>query len=461
MSEDDIIENISSKTVGVYGFGRTGRAVAEVLTEWGVEIVVLDDLPPGEVEREDYLEIDSISWQFQPEKLPENIELLVISPGLPREHKILKQARGRGIPVLGELELAYRLCEGKIWAITGTNGKSTCTKLSGEFLSEMFAKNFEVCGNLGRPLIKAVFEGDNNSEDNYVVEVSSFQVEGMRDFAPDNSLLLNLGDDHQDRHSSLKEYHSLKIELMSRTASGGRVTVPYSLRGDRRLEHLGARCELNYFGKDFAGTVKKIKWTGEGLNIEGKIIPREEFPLILRLYPENLLAVLTFINFSGDGDLIREVLGKFQPLPHRVEEIDTAAPVTVINDSKGTNPAAVEALIEKIDSSFSLVLGGGSKDSDFGRLFELLQDSKLRRLNICADSRLEARLQTLARENNLQFEIYQEWETAVKDLVKRAEPGEMVLLSPGATSFDEFDNYRRRGEKFRLWTKEALASENI
>ncbi len=461
MKKENFVKQLPRKTVGIYGFGRTGRAVCRALVGRVERVVVLDDAAPGKVGRDEFEENENISWEFQPDTLPGKLDLLVVSPGLPRDHSLLKQARGRGIPVLGELELAYRFCRGKIWAITGTNGKSTCTRLTATFLSMMGDQKIEACGNLGRPLIEAVFEGRNRKNDNYVVEVSSFQVEGMEEFSPDNSLLLNLGDDHQDRHSSLEEYHRLKLNLLNRSLSGGRVVLPFGLRGDRRIEHLGTRCELAFFTPGSAGTDKKIKWTDRGLMVDGELVSRDKFPLILRLYPENLMAVLTLVDNKITAGLVEDVLNKFEPLPHRAEEIKTPAPFTVINDSKGTNPAAVRALVKKMDSPFRLILGGGSKNSDFSELFHTLNDSPPQQLNICGEQQLVERLERLAVNNSLPYEVFGDWESAVKNLLETAEPGEMVLLSPGATSFDAFENYRRRGEKFRQWTKEIFPDENV
>ncbi len=461
MVKDNFVDELSEKTVGIYGFGRTGRAVCRGLVSRVESVVVLDDSPATAVDREDFAGVEKISWEFQPSKLPDNLDLLVTSPGLLREHSLLKQARGRGIPLMGELELAYRFCRGKIWGITGTNGKSTCTRLAASFLAATGAENIVACGNLGRPLIEAVLEGEDHEDVNYVVEVSSFQVEGMVEFSPDHSLLLNLGDDHQDRHSSLEEYHRLKLDLLKRTNAGGRVVFPLALRGDRRLEHLGNRCQLDFFDSNTVSCRNEIEWTDRGLQVGGELIEREKFPPILQLYPENIMAVITLVNRNIDASEIERGLQKFEPLPHRAEEIEVPAPFTVINDSKGTNPAAVRGLVQKIKTPYRLVLGGGSKDSDFSELFEVLSETNLQQLNLCGEDGLVERLRELAAENEISARVFDNWQAAVKDLLAGARAGETVLLSPGGTSFDAFENYRHRGEKFKQWTGEVFSDGNV
>jgi UDP-N-acetylmuramoylalanine--D-glutamate ligase len=446
------LNNIARLKVGVYGLGTTGRSLVENLSARVEDIVVYDDLkdspPAGDWP-------DNLSWELKPQTIDTGLDLLILSPGIPAGHRLVEEAEAGGVEVIGELEFAWRLCRGSVYAVTGTNGKSTCTQLAGAFLKAKSTAPVDVCGNVGRPMIESVFSHEDSKNVKYVVEVSSFQVESMRNFKPDHTLLTNLGDDHQDRHASLAEYHGLKWELLARTRRGGRVVVPAGLREESRNYISDHDYETSFFSSTNISGRDVPAWSSRGLKLSDGLIPADQFPEILRLFPENLLAAIEFADIDPVVEKIEKGLSEFNPLDYRAQEIFFDSDICVINDSKGTNPHAVAALLKKVSGPVRLILGGGSKQSDFRPVFEEMKNKEIRELLLCGEKQLIVRLTELASEYEIEARTAGDWETAVKNIVRNAGPGETVLLSPGATSFDAFENYKKRGKKFNSWVREV------
>ncbi len=452
-----ISEELTGKIVGIYGCGRTGRALVRFLQPLVAKLYIFEDASPEKFAGERARLSERTEWKFSPRKLPRELDWLILSPGVPINHPPVQAARQRGTLILGEVELAARLARGKIWAVTGTNGKSSSVELLGCLLQAL-GKSPVVCGNRGKPFIQAVFENLGKTAE-YVVEISSFQIETMRHFRPDYSLLTNLQDDHQDRHSSLEQYHALKLELIERTRPGGRAVLPAAVNVPTGLEKA---VELVRFTDCKVGLGDaQLCWTAAGLELRGELFATEDFPYLVRAFPQNLLAVIGLAQPPLDRPLLQRTVELFQPPPHRAEQIETPGGIQVINDSKGTTPSAVAALVKTLKGPFSLLLGGGDKQADFGGLFEILSKrrDRLTLLSFCGEARLVERLVGLAEKQDLNWCRFSTWESAVKSAVEAASPGETVLLSPGGTSFDAFENYRERGELFKKWTKEVLAGD--
>lgn len=449
-----LLDRLADERVGVYGFGTTGRSVVEHLLDRVGSLTVLEDAEPGEGSFDPDDWPDSITWRIQPGQFKNDLDRLIVSPGVPGDHPFLRQAREAGVPVWGELELAYRLCEGRIWGITGTNGKSTCAELVGAALrSRETPGTVSVCGNRGNPFLDSVMDAGGSIEE-FVVEVSSFQVEGFDAFAPDASLLTNLGEDHRDRHGSLYEYHGLKWQLLKRTARAGRIVLP--ARHRRSEGWLARRPDVVYAAGDRTrGLTKDLRLANGELQLADGRLALSSFPPVLRLFPENLLAGLALVFDGPTVEDVRSTLEAFTPPPHRVETLGSPDGVRVINDSKGTNPHAVRALLASVDAPVHLLLGGGDKDADYAPLVRDLEEARVQTVILCGDGSACEPLQALLEAHDLSYRRSREWEDGVKQLVRGASSGEWVVLSPAATSFDAFRDYRERGEAFRRWVGEV------
>lgn len=451
-----LLETLSDETVGVYGCGRTGKALLRALHPVVRELVVFDDgmnEPPRDL-REQF---PSVQWRFKTEEFDPRVDRYIVSPGVPWSHPVLETARERGIPVWAELELAYRLCDGRIWAITGTNAKSTCVKLVGSLLEARDRDRHVItCGNLGTPFVEAVRRADHPDRTDFVVEVSTFQIEGLQSFESHATLLTNLGDDHRDRHDSLKHYHDLKWELVRRTNERGvRALFQEDSEIRRRAKSLPNH-SIRWFDR---GGVSGLPWqiNERGLHHSGETMSGQDLPGCLKLFPENLMGAIALVGDGISFDEIRRGITNFQPLRYRAEECPVPGPFRVINDSKGTNPHAVLHLVRRLNGPLRLVLGGKGKDTDFAPLFDHLSDRPLREVILAGSDPTVETLVGLAREREIPYRREHDWDRAVKRAVSEARSGETVVLSPGGSSFDAFDDYRDRGEKFTNWVKEATA----
>ncbi|MFB6357365.1 MAG: UDP-N-acetylmuramoyl-L-alanine--D-glutamate ligase [bacterium] len=447
-------ERLAEERVGVYGLGRTGRSVLKHLRGRVNSLVAFDDevaeLPVGE-------DIGDVEGPYRGHsKEIFEVDRLVVSPGVPVERDLFRKLESRDIPVIGEIELAYRLMDaGFLYAITGTNGKSTCTELIGTLLEQSLDTTVEVCGNRGRPFLDAVMESEDSS--GYVVEVSSFQIQTMNRFHSDRTLLTNLGDDHQDRHENVRQYHRIKGELLERTKGSGRVVFPVGALNKEYMRNLmvSEPQRVTFTRDQVRGLTVELSWDN-GLRMNEHHFPRKNIPSVLQRFPENILASIALINDRLDWNGIKQGIEQFTALPHRVEDITPpGADFAVINDSKATNPHAVINLLKTIDQPIRIVIGGGDKDAEYTQLFDCLSEKQVREIVLCGDEALVERCEELVVDRNMAVQVKSDWESAVKTLVNNACSDETIVLSPGATSFDEFENYKRRGESFKEWVREA------
>jgi len=427
----------------VIGAGRSGKSAAHCLASHGARVRVLD--------RSETATRDA-SWPSTVELRCGNdrqydlddVDLVVPSPGVPREHPLLQEAVARRIRVWSEIELAARFLNCPILAITGTNGKSTTTVLLGAMLAADDRRVF-VGGNLGIPLCDAPMHG--GTYDAAVVEVSSFQLEWLEGFRANLAVLLNLTPDHQDRYRNTSDYGETKARILDGQSNED---VAVLNRDDPWVweQRHRSRGSVVSFGRDPVEFGTYLD--GQDIVVRGTGQPRRyalrESHLTGEHNRENIQAAVSAATAWGVSDeAVRVALRSTKPLPHRLEFVRETRGVRYYDDSKGTNTGAVWKSLESFDAGIVLLLGGRDKGGDFASLRPLVEE-RVAHL-VCfgeAGPHIAEELQG-STESTLVADLA----AAMKTAAERAMPGQTVVLSPGCASFDEFRDYTERGKRFR------------
>jgi UDP-N-acetylmuramoylalanine--D-glutamate ligase len=399
-----------------------------MLAARGAEVVGVDsgspdvDLPGLRVQ----LGVDGV-------ELLDGIETVVKSPGVSNEAPVVVAARERGIEVVGELELAWRLLPNRFVAVTGTNGKTTTVELLGA-IWRAAGLPVAVAGNVGTPLASLVGELDPDAT--VVCEASSFQLEDTVTFAPDVAVLLNVEEDHLDRHGDLDSYRAAKARIFANQRPEDWAVAPADLvpEGAAAWVGFGHGCDAEVWEGS-------IRFRGEPLLPVGELRLRGDHNL------DNALAAAAAA--LADGDVPRaavaEALRTFPGVEHRLEEVATVAGVLYVNDSKATNPASALRGLQAFDGGIHAILGGSLKGGSFTALRDEV-GARCRAAYLVGEAaeRLAVDLDgtaPLRRSGTL--------EQAVADATAAAKPGDVVLLSPACASFDAFANYEARGRRFK------------
>jgi UDP-N-acetylmuramoylalanine--D-glutamate ligase len=396
----------------IVGLARSGAAAARMLRAHGEVLGVDSGRPEPPAGVETHLESDGV-------ELLERVGCVVKSPGVPNEAPVIAAARARKLPVLGELELAWRLLPGRFVAVTGTNGKTTTTELLGAVWREA-GLPVAVAGNVGTPLASLV--GEVGPEVTIVCEVSSFQAEDSDRFAPDTALLLNLEEDHLDRHGTFAAYREAKLRVFRNQMPEQVAVAPAGL--------------------DLPGAGRRVTF-GDPAKLP---LPAAEIRLRGRHNLENAMGASAAALASGvPPEAVASALRTFAGVPHRLEEVGTVGGVLYVNDSKATNVASARRAIESFDGGVHVILGGSLKGGDF----EGLRGPVAERCQACylIGEATERLAQDLA--GTVPLHRCSDLETAMSAAAAGAEPGDVVLLSPACASFDQFRDYEERGERFR------------
>jgi UDP-N-acetylmuramoylalanine--D-glutamate ligase len=403
----------------VLGLARSGQAAALALARRGVHVIAVDRRTDVERSRLDAAGVD-VRAGTEDEALLDGIELLVKSPGVPAEARLVAGARARGIPVWSELELGYRLLDrARFVAVTGTNGKTTTAELLGAMLG------VHVAGNVGRPLTAL----DGRVDDGWVVcEVSSFQLEDVHEFRPRIGVLLNLEPDHLDRHGTFDAYRAAKLRLFERQLPEDVAVVP---RGFEPVPGAAGR-------REFAADDP---------------LPAE--PLIPGAHNrENAAAATAAARAAGLPDArIAAALRTFQGVPHRLEQIADVGGVRWVNDSKATNVAAAVRALASYDAPVLLIAGGRGKGESFAPLAQAAKGHVR-----CAYLVGESAAAIAFALGEISHELSGDLETAVRAAAQVAKPGDVVLLSPACASYDQFTDFEQRGDEFRRLVQQLSAA---
>jgi len=442
--------DLKNKKVLVVGLAKSGIPTVKVLSKLGARITVNDI--KSEVQLKDILlEIrnlfDDIILGYHPSRL-EDYDLIVLSPGVPTDLDFIKEAKKNNILLIGELELAYRLSNGVYIGITGTNGKTTTTALTGEIFKNSSYKSFTV-GNIGIAAISKALETDDNTV--LVTEVSSFQLETIDTFRPRVSAILNISPDHLNRHKTMENYISAKSNIFKNQRNNDILVLNYDNHLTRSLSN-DAKCKVFFFSR--------LEKLDEGIYLEGKnivvsanrnkeiICTVDDISIPGKHNLENALAASAIAyNFGIDKLIIRDTLRAFKGVAHRLEFVEDINGVKFINDSKGTNPDASIKAIEAINPPIILIAGGMDKGGSFDEFIESF-DGKVKKLILIGET-AEVIKNTAIKHGFNNISIHKNMEEAVKESFITAKPGSSVLLSPACASWDMYDSFEHRGEHFK------------
>jgi UDP-N-acetylmuramoylalanine--D-glutamate ligase len=444
----------------VYGLGLSGKAAARFLLGRGVAVLAVDARPAAALDLQELGSDPRFTLaEGEPERLPPPadgpIDAVVVSPGVPMNRPLLVDARQHGVPVLAEVELAFPYLRGTVVAITGSNGKSTTTALTGAILRAA-GRAVEVCGNIGTPLVSLI-DDTLDEERVFVVELSSFQIEGITTFIPHAASFLNLSEDHLDRYGSLAAYAAAKRALFRGMGPDG---VAVLNADDPWTLELGTRARRRMFSR--LGPVADGCW----VDAEGRVLETVPGQVDLELFRagdvplagvqslENAMAAALLARAVGASPAaIREGLRGFTGLPHRLQKVGEGGGVAWYDDSKGTNPAATAKSLEGFaDGSVHVILGGRNKGADLALLTPLLA-RKAARAYLIGESADDF---AAALGEAVPFERSGTLDRAVEAAAGHARAGEVVVLSPACASFDQFRNFAHRGEVFQFLVRTVL-----
>lgn len=442
-----------NKKVLVFGSGISGIGACQLLEAVGKEVVLYDgntSLNPEEMTRQigEGTKAQIVLGELS-EDVIETLDLVVMSPGVPTDLPIVNKMREMGLPIWGEVELAYTYGKGDVLAITGTNGKTTTTALLGEIMKN-YKESVFVVGNIGNPYTT---EALNMREDSVAVaEVSSFQLETIHAFKPRVSAILNITPDHLNRHHTMENYIQAKEDIARNQTEDDTCVLNYEDEVTRKFgENLKAK--VLYFSSQ-----RKLE---KGIYLEdGNIVYCVEEPVVvchvneLKLlgthnYENVMAAVAMAAAYGVPMDIIRKTVKEFAGVAHRIEFVCEKNGVAYYNDSKGTNPDAAIKGIQAMNRPTLLIGGGYDKDSEYDEWIESF-DGKVKYFVLLGQTRekIAGTARKLGFENIIMAESLEE---AVRTSAKLAEPGDAVLLSPACASWGMFKNYEERGDKFKSY----------
>ncbi len=435
----------------VIGLARSGLAAVEFLLGRGARVLANDRKSVEELSAR-VLElaeqgVDLVTGSH-PTGLVSDVDLVVLSPGVPTDVAPLKEAREQGVPIWGELELAFREIEGSVVAVTGTKGKSTTATLIADILRRD-GRPVVLGGNIGQPLIGLV---EKTSKDSFVVvEVSSFQLEATDSFRPRVAVLLNVTPDHLDRHLSFEAYRQAKERIFANQEQEDWAVV---YGGNPLTKDMGSRSRSQkiYYSLDCIGDKVPHVCVKQGWIVRhedaftSEWIPLESIPIPGEHNVENVMAAAAAAGVLGvPAEAMRDAVASFPGIPHALERVAEIAGVSFYDDSKATNVAAAQAAIASFDEGVILVLGGRSKGADFEALLDDVR-GKVKLVLALGEAREQI-------AGVLGSEVPVVLCTSLREVVERAfehsEPGDTVLFSPACASFDMFADYAERGRLFK------------
>ena len=445
---DKPTQDLSGKNVTVVGGARSGMAVCRLLTEVEATAFLTDQKEPVDW-AEKKQELSQLGIEFEIDGHTEKsfeADLIVVSPGVPQDADILTKAGEKGIPVVSEVELASWFTNLPIAAVTGSNGKTTTTTMLAEMCRYGGYETF-LAGNIGFPFSDAVRSILGNEPNNglHVLEVSSFQMEHIHYFKPKVAVLLNLTADHLDRYSNMDAYARAKMNILNNMTENDQVV--YNKDDAELTPYLETSAMLVPFS---LSTVPNALFTVNETKIydaaDEILIYLKDVSLPGKHNLSNFLAAATASNLLNvDSNAVGKVMSSFPGVEHRIEFVDNLDGVEFYNDSKATNVDSVEVALKSFDNPLIVIMGGLDKGGDFSQLTQFMKSNvkEIILVGKAAEIISEAFSGVVPTQNAGDIPL------AVKTAFQSAQSGDVVLLSPGCASFDQFENFEERGDAFK------------
>lgn len=446
----------------IVGTGKSGINAGKLLLQKGADIVFYDDNVSLDVEKllaqfDKAAEIKVVLGEIN-EKILGDIDLMVISPGVPIDSVVANTVRDNNIPIWSEIELAYQAGAGHIAAITGTNGKTTTTSLVGEIFKRHTDNNFTV-GNIGIPYTEVALQ--MNEESYTVAEISSFQLETIDEFKPHVSAVLNVTPDHLNRHYTMENYASVKLDVCRNQTAEDYLILNYddeitkAMAKDKRVQ-----AKVVYFSR--LHSLEEGVCLNDGFIVireqdtETKVIALSDLILLGDHNIENYMAGIAVAYYMGIPlETIVATLKVFKGVEHRIEYVNEIRGVTYYNDSKGTNPDAAIKGIQAMNRKTVLIGGGYDKGVSFDEWI-LAFDDKVKKLILIGQT-AQMIADTAAKHGFTDVLFAKDLKEAVDMAAAEAVEGEAVLLSPACASWGMFDNYEQRGDMFKEYVNQLGA----
>jgi len=445
---------LKDKKILVVGLAKTGVAVTRFLAQAGAQVTVTD-MRDDEALSDVLAELSDLDLTLELGRhVPYSFlmaDLIVVSPGVPMDIKPLEMARAQKRRVVSEVELASWFIKAPMVAITGTNGKTTTTTLTGEIFKACGYQTF-VGGNIGDPLIDLALSGEE--VDRVVVELSSFQLEGIESFRPHVAVLLNLTEDHLDRYHSFQEYIDAKLRIFENQGPDDFAVLNID---DPLVAACASRLKAQLF------PMSRFHELQEGISYRDGFITFARKGKVLRFGTDgfklkgvhnldNIMASMASTLLMGcDGDCAYQAVKSFKGLPHRMEFVEEVNGVSYYEDSKGTNVGSVVKSLESFDSGITLIAGGKDKGGSYEPLAKLVSE-RVSHLVLIGEARQRMK-EALGQLTDTRFA--DTLEEAVDIARRLTEPGGVVLFSPACSSFDMFKNYEERAERFKAAVRAA------
>jgi UDP-N-acetylmuramoylalanine--D-glutamate ligase len=432
---------MKNKNILVVGFGKSGKAMVDFL-KTNNNIYIFDSNS-----KENYYNGIKIFNDFLKTK-EYYFDILAMSPGVPTDIELVNYHKNNGSKIIGEIEIAYLETDAKFIGITGTNGKTTTTALTFEMFKRQFYERAILAGNIGIPAVEVAVNLDNNYK--IITELSSFQLETVDTFKCNSGVILNLTEDHLNRHKTMDAYLSAKLNIFNNMDETNFIVLNYDDPILRKLE-INSAAKIIYFSRQTIlnkGVFVKNGSIYINFDKEIEVIKTDEIYIPGPHNLENALAAiaLSYINGVSLENIISS-LKEFKGVEHRLEYVTTHNGIDFINDSKATNPDSTIKAIESMKKPTILILGGLDKGSDFNPLFERLNDNIV---GIVTFGQTKEKINEISINHGfLNVIVVNDLEEAIRASIRICKEDYSVLLSPACASWDMYENFEKRGKHFK------------